>query len=208
MAHVAGWTYEPADDVYLNSEEGARICEHPVGRFLLPLLAAHEHKNVEVFCYGDVRNPDPTTARLRAHADVWRDTAGVGDGQLAGTIRDDRIDILVDLTMHMASNRLPLFARKPAPVQVTYLAYASTTGLDTIDYRLTDPFLDPPGSDDRDYSERSVRLPETYWCYQPGIVTPEVSPAPALHCGQTNETSQSRRPPDHFHCPRLRPDLF
>ncbi len=156
------------------------FCEHPVGRFLLPLLGAHDHENFEVFCYSDVRNPDPTTDQLRAHADVWRDTAGVSDGQLAGTIREDRIDLLVDLTMHMANNRLPLFARKPAPVQVTYLAYASTTGLDTIDYRLTDPFLDPPGADGRFYSERSVRLPETYWCYQPGIATPEVSPLPAL----------------------------
>lgn len=159
------------------------FCEHPVGRFLLPLLGAHDHENVEVFCYSDVRHPDPTTDQLRAHADVWRDTAGVSDGHLAGTIREDRIDLLVDLTMHMAHNRLPLFARKPAPVQVTYLAYASTTGLDTIDYRLTDPFLDPPGSDDRFYSERSVRLPETYWCYQPGIATPDVSPLPALPAG-------------------------
>ena len=83
------------------------------------------------------------------------------------TIRQDRIDILVDLTMHMANNRLLVFARKPAPVQVTYLAYCGTTGLGAMDYRLTDPYLDPEGQDERVYSEQSIRLPETYWCYQP-----------------------------------------
>ncbi len=94
----------------------------------------------------------------------------------------DGIDILVDLAMHAANNRLLLFARKPAPVQVTYLAYCSTTGLSTMDYRLTDPYLDPPGFDDRYYAERSVRLPETYWCYQP-VLTPPQTVLPALQTG-------------------------
>ena len=98
-------------------------------------------------------------------------------------IRQDRIDILVDLTMHMANNRLLVFARKPAPVQVTYLAYCGTTGLGTMDYRLTDPYLDPPGRDERFYSEQSVRLPETYWCYRPPIETPPVNALPALEAG-------------------------
>ena len=107
------------------------------------------------------------TDRCRAHADVWRDVLGLSDEQVAETIRQDRIDILVDLTMHMANNRLLVFARKPAPVQVTYLAYCGTTGLGTMDYRLTDPYLDPPGRDEQFYSEQSVHLPETYWCYRP-----------------------------------------
>lgn len=158
--------------------------EHPVGRFLLPLLAAHDRRSFEVFCYADVHDPDAVTERLRGHVAGWRSTVGLSDEQVAQTIREDRVDILVDLAMHMANNRLPLFARRPAPVQVTYLAYCSTTGMDTIDYRLTDPFLDPLGAEDGCYSERSMRLPETYWCYQPGVPTPEVSFLPALAAGR------------------------
>jgi len=83
----------------------------------------------------------------------WRDTARFSDEQAAELIRQDRIDILVDLTMHMANNRLLVFARKPAPVQVTYLAYCSSTGLETIDYRLSDPYMDPSGMDESIYSD-------------------------------------------------------
>src|SRR5262249_10979569 len=118
-----------------------------------------------------------------AHADGWRDAYGHSDEQLAQAIRGDRIDLLVDLTMHMANGRLLAFARKPAPVQVTYLAYAGTTGLSAMDYRLTDPYLDPPGREEGCYSERSVRLPETYWCYQPPDEAPPVGPLPALGAG-------------------------
>src|SRR5436309_15905474 len=113
---------------------------------------------------------------MRSLADVWRETSKLTDAQLAELILADKIDILVDLDMHMAGTRLLLFARKPAPVQVTYLAYCSTTGLDTIDYRLSDPHLDPPGTDEAVYSERTVRLPETYWCYQADAETLDVRP--------------------------------
>jgi predicted O-linked N-acetylglucosamine transferase (SPINDLY family) len=96
-------------------------------------------------------------------------------------IREDGIDVLVDLAAHSRGSRLLVFARKPAPVQVTYLAYCSTTGLDAIDYRLSDPYLDPPGAVDSYYSEESIRLPETYWCYQGDLsyAMPTVPPATA-----------------------------
>src|SRR5580704_14137142 len=81
--------------------------------------------------------------------------------------------------MHMANNRMLVFARKPAPVQATYLAYCSTTGLEAMDYRLTDPYLDPPGMDEGIYSEKSIRLPETYWCYEPPEGAPEIGALPA-----------------------------
>ena len=87
--------------------------------------------------------------------------------QVAAGIRQDGIDILVDLTMHMARNRLLVFARKPAPVQASWLAYPGTTGMPAIDYRLTDPYLDPPGLDDGCYAEESIRLPDSFWCYGP-----------------------------------------
>ncbi len=158
---------------------------HPVGRFLLPLLQHHDRRNVEVFCYSDTVIEHFFTDQLRAAADVWRDSSQLSDDKLIEQIRRDQIDILVDLTLHMAHGRTLVFARKPAPVQVTYLGYCSTTGLKAIDYRLTDRYLDPEGfveglgQVDEHYSEKSIRLPETYWCYQPGIATPEVNPLPA-----------------------------
>jgi protein O-GlcNAc transferase len=157
--------------------------EHPVGRFLLPLLRHHDHTPFEILCYADVEAPDAITEECRRLADQWRPIAGLADEKVAQLIRDDGIDILVDLAMHTGNNRLLVFARKPAPVQVTYLAYCGTTGLDTIDYRLTDPFFDPPGESDANYSEKSIRLPTTYWCYQPMLATPDVSPPPSLTTG-------------------------
>ena len=153
---------------------------HPVGRFVFPLLAHHDKSQCEVFAYANVRVLDPITQRIRSYVDNWRDIVGLSDAQVVDLIREDQIDILVDLTMHMADNRLLVFARKPAPVQVTYLAYCSTTGLETIDYRLSDPYLDPPTEDELPYSEQTIRLPETYWCYQPVIESPESIPLPAL----------------------------
>jgi predicted O-linked N-acetylglucosamine transferase (SPINDLY family) len=157
--------------------------KHPVGRFLLPLLAHHDKKQVEVFGYSQVALHDEITDRLRSYTDGWRTILGLSDAGVADVIRQDQIDILVDLAMHMANSRLLVFARKPAPVQVTYLAYCSTTGLDTIDYRLSDPYLDPPGGDESFYSEKTIRLPETYWCYESIIASSEVGPVPALERG-------------------------
>jgi predicted O-linked N-acetylglucosamine transferase (SPINDLY family) len=157
--------------------------EHPIGRFLLPLLANHDKSQFEVFAYAQVLVPDSTTQRLRSYVDHWRNITGTSDAQAADLIRKDQIDVLVDLTMHMALNRLLVFARKPAPVQITYLAYCSSTGLQTIDYRLSDPYMDPPGGDESIYSERTIRLPDTYWCYEPIIANSQVDPLPASQRG-------------------------
>ena len=126
--------------------------EHPVGRFFLPLIANHDRDGFEILCYSDARQADQLTEKLRSKASHWQDVHGLPDEQLASLIRQDQIDILVDLTMHTKNNRLLVFARKPAPVQVTYLAYPGTTGLEAMDYRLTDPFLDPPDQVERFYS--------------------------------------------------------
>ena len=156
--------------------------DHVVGRLLLPLLENHDRSAFEVFCYSDVTQPDSLTDRLQKCATHWQVTFGDSDAQLAQRIRDDRIDILVDLTMHMAGNRLLAFARRPAPVQVTYLAYCSTTGLETMDWRLTDSYLDPAGTD-ASYTERSHRLPRTYWCYQAPTEAPDIALLPAESAG-------------------------
>jgi predicted O-linked N-acetylglucosamine transferase (SPINDLY family) len=108
---------------------------------------------------------------------------GLLPDQAAQLVRDDQIDVLVDLTMHMNRHHLTLFARKPAPVQVCWLAYPGTTGLSAIDYRLTDPHLDPPGLFERFYAEESIRLPDTFWCYDPLTSEPAVNGLPALDNG-------------------------
>ena len=152
--------------------------DHPVARVMLPLLENHDRGRFEIFCYADVTIADATTARLKAASGIWRDTTRLTDEQLAGHIRADGIDILVDLAMH-TGRRLPVFARRPAPVQASYLAYCSTTGLKTIDFRLTDRYLDTSGTL-ADYSEQSIFLPRTYWCYTPPAQAPAVQPPPAL----------------------------
>jgi predicted O-linked N-acetylglucosamine transferase (SPINDLY family) len=109
---------------------------------------------------------------------------GLSDGRAADLIRQDRIDILVDLALHTANSRLLVFARKPAPVQVTFAGYPGSTGLTTIDYRLSDPYLDPPGMEESVYSEETIRLPDSFWCYDPldGREVP-VSALPAVSNG-------------------------
>src|SRR5208337_427952 len=114
---------------------------------------------------------------------TWRECSNLSDEELAAAIRADRIDILMDLSMHTSGNRLLAFARKPAPVQVCWLAHAGTTGLETMDYRLTDPYLDPPGQSDSFYSERSIRLPDSFWCYDPLTDLPLPNALPALERG-------------------------
>ena len=157
--------------------------EHAVSLFMEPVLENHDRHAVEVFCYCNNRVQDAVTARLRRSAAGWYDIAGWDDDAVAARIRSDAIDILVDLSGHLRDNRLLVFARKPAPVQIGYLGYLPTTGLATIDYRITDPLCDPPGMTESHYSERLLRLPGCMWCYKPMAAMPEVSPPPALEQG-------------------------
>jgi protein O-GlcNAc transferase len=140
---------------------------HAVSYFFEPILLSHDRSRFEIFCYSNVERPDDVTAKMQSHADHWRPIAGISDERAAQMIRDDRIDILVDLSGHTAHNRLQLFARKPAPVQVTYLGYPNTTGLGTMDYRLTDEESDPTGVTDSHYTEKLIRLPRGFLCYKP-----------------------------------------
>lgn len=156
---------------------------HPVGRFVVPLIEGHDRARFEVVCYSGARMADEITTRCRAAADRWVDTAGMTDAAMAEHIRADGIDILVDLSMHMAHHRLLVFAQKPAPVQVTYLAYNGTTGMDAIDYRISDMHLDPMGRDESVYAEQTVRLPGSYWCYEPMAEVPTVNGSPAERLG-------------------------
>jgi protein O-GlcNAc transferase len=151
--------------------------------FTIPLLSHHDHARFEIYCYADVSRPDEITRRIQGHADTWRSTVGKNDEQIAQLIRDDGIDILVDLTMHMAHGRPGVFARKPAPIQIAWLAYPGTTGLSAMDYRFSDPYLDPPGEHDGWYAEMTIRLPDTFWCYDPLSDVPAVQDLPASKNG-------------------------
>jgi protein O-GlcNAc transferase len=171
---------------------GADFRDHCQSLFTVPLFSHHNHECFEIFCYASVERPDTLTQRLAVYVDVWRDVREFDDDQLAQQIRADAIDILVDLTMHMADGRPLLFARKPAPVQIAWLAYPGTTGIEAIDYRLTDPRLDPietPNGplqlrlQNRHYSERSLYLPDSFWCYDPLTDEPSVNALPALTAG-------------------------
>src|SRR5262249_38280285 len=129
-----------------------------------------------------VEQPDAVTRRLQGYADEWHALANLSDEQAAQQIRSHGIDILVDLVGHTAKNRLLVFARRAAPVQVAHFGYPNTTGLPTMDYRLTDTHADPPGLTEAYYTEELVRLPEVAWCYQPPP-SPDVSRLPALEAG-------------------------
>jgi predicted O-linked N-acetylglucosamine transferase (SPINDLY family) len=146
--------------------------DHVVGRFVLPMLANHDAAKVEVFAYAQVPVLDEMSRRLQSHTHVWRSLVGLSDIEAANLIREDRIDILVDLAGHTANNRLLVFAQKPAPVQMTYLGYPDSTGLSAMDYRLTDAFADPPGETDKYHSEKLIRLASCAWCYEPIIRAP------------------------------------
>ena len=157
--------------------------DHPVGRFVLPLFERHDREHFEIFCYSGTIRSDWMTDRLRSLATAWRNTIGVPDARMAELIREDGVDVLVDLAMHTAGNRLPVFARQPAPVQVTWLAYPGSAGLSAIGYRITDARMDPPGSPIRgtDWAaEQPVRLPDCWCCYDPIGESPEINPLPAL----------------------------
>jgi predicted O-linked N-acetylglucosamine transferase (SPINDLY family) len=151
-----------------------------------PIIEHHDRSQFDVFCYSGVTQPDATTEFFRscvATGGGWRDTYALTDQQFAELVRRDRIDILIDLTLHMAHNRLLAFARKPAPVQATYLGYPHTTGLEAMDYKISDVHLDPEGLTERFHTERIIRLPETFFCCSPESDAPPVGALPARSSG-------------------------
>jgi protein O-GlcNAc transferase len=157
---------------------------HSVAFFLLPLLEAHDRGQLHVTGYSTNAGPsDYATARFQACTDAWRSVGGLSDEALAQRIREDRIDVLVDLSGHTAGNRLRVFARQPAPIQVSYLGYPGSTGLETIGYRITDVWADPPHANAGYYAEELMRLPDSAWCFAPLSGCPPVSELPALRRG-------------------------
>ena len=154
--------------------------KHPVATFMQPIIASHHPDRVKIYCYANVEKIDDMSKWFQSHSDEWRDIYGLTDSQAAELIRNDKIDILVELAGHTGGNRLPLMALRPAPVQASYLGYLGTTGLSAIDYKITDAITDPPGATEAFYSEKLARLPHGMWCYSPPPDAAEVAPAPVL----------------------------
>ena len=159
---------------------------HPVAWFALPLFERHDRSRFEVFCYSTAtRPPDELTTQVRGAADVWREVQALDDQALAHRIREDAIDILVDLTGHAGALRLGVFALQPAPVQASWLNYLGSTGLTRIQYRITDARADPPGVADRLHTESLVRLPHGLWCYRPAHAEAHAAEPPCVRNGYT-----------------------
>jgi len=156
---------------------------HPVGYFMVDVLAALDRSQVHPYLYANQGVHDDFTERFQASAHVWCEVKGMNDDALAERIRQDGIDILVDLSGHTAGERLLVFARKPAPVQVSWLGYLGSTGLKAMDYILADPWALPVGEEDQ-FTETPWRLPETYICFTPPQANVEEGPLPALADGR------------------------
>ena len=157
---------------------------HAVSRFIEPILSRHDKSRFEIYCYANLARPDQTTGRLMRMAEVWRDIYQVGDEEAERLIRADRLDILIDLAGHTSGNRLQLFARKPAPLQATWLGYPDTTGLPEMDFRITDALSDPPGTTERFHSEQLIRLGPSFCCYLPPECSPTVARLPWPDAGR------------------------
>ena len=156
---------------------------HSVAYFLEPILAHHDRTHFEIYTYVDPIARDATTERLWKLAGTVRDTSRLSDSAVAKLVCDDRIDILVDLAGHTEGNRLLAFAYKPAPIQMTYLGYPDTSGLNAIDYRITDLWADPPDATEHLHSEKLVRLRNGFLCFRPPEESPPVTPLPAADAG-------------------------
>ncbi len=155
---------------------------HPVGFFLMGVLAHHNPAQVKIYGYHNSHATDEVTAQLQRFMPQFRDISRLPDAEAEACIRNDRIDILVDLSGHTSDNRLPLFARKPAPVQLSWLGYYNTTGMQAMDYFITDPVHAPVGMEEW-FMETLIRLPKGYMCYTPPAHAPLPVPAPSLAQG-------------------------
>ncbi|CAJ1884715.1 unnamed protein product [Sphenostylis stenocarpa] len=159
---------------------------HSVSYFIEAPLVYHDYSNFKVIVYSAVVKADVKTIRFREKVTkkggIWKDIYGIDEKKVANMVREDEVDILVELTGHTANNKLGMMACRPAPIQVTWIGYPNTTGLPTIDYRITDSLADPPETKQK-HVEELVRLPECFLCYTPSPEAGPVCATPALSNG-------------------------
>ncbi len=163
--------------------------DHPVGYFIKPLLAHHDRQRIELHCYRIGGVFDDFAQELKNLADGWHSLIDCTDEEAATRIADHHLDILLDLAGHTRGNRLAIFARRPAPLQGAWLGYQSTTGMDEMDFRLTDAIADPPSEGGAGYSERLVHLPGPFFCFEPPAAAPPVARLPAERHGRVTLAS-------------------
>lgn len=190
---MQGALRRPGADTFPNSKDSGRtlrigyispdLGNHSVAHFVTSVFRNHDRSRFKIFCYSDRGKEDTSSERIKKGVDVWRQTFSMNDTALFSLIRSDAIDILVDMAGHTGGNRLPLFAMRPAPLQVTWLGYPNTTGLVNMDYRIVDAVTDPLGDADRYHSETLVRLPNGFLCFDFPTKAPEVSPPPLVKNG-------------------------
>ncbi len=156
---------------------------HSVAFFFEPIIENHDHEKFEIYGYHLIKGEDRFTARFKELMDKWIPCSNWSTPYLAQRIYEDKIDILIDLSGHTGNNRLPLFAHKPAPIQMTYLGYPDTTGLSTVDYRIVDQYVEPPEEDGLYTTEKPLRVPHSYFCYTPIEKCPITGDTPALKNG-------------------------
>jgi protein O-GlcNAc transferase len=188
--HISKLTPLPPIQINHNQKRQLRIGyvspnfqQHSVAYFIEPVLAARDRSALEIFCYSNTKASDETTGRFKALADHWRDIELLPDLEVAGMIRRDGVDILVDLAGHTAGNRLPVFGYRPAPIQMTWIGYPATTGMTAIDYRLTDAVADPADATEPLHTEKLIRIPGGCWAYAGSDDAPAPAPPPSIATG-------------------------
>ena len=162
----------------------ADLREHPVAYFTEAVFAHYDRERFEFVVYANQTESDAVSERIRSRVKLWRGIAGWSDEEVAQQVRRDEVEVLVDLSGHTSGNRLLVFARRAAPVQVTWVGYPNTTGLEAMDYRITDEVSDPRGRTEGWHSEELVRLEGPFSCYQAPAESPAVGPLPALGSGR------------------------
>jgi predicted O-linked N-acetylglucosamine transferase (SPINDLY family) len=156
----------------------ADLCHHPVAHFIEPLFREYDRETFEFIAYGDQRKSDEFSERFAKQVDLWRETCSLSDQSLGKQIYEDRVDILFELSGHTAYNRMGVLAMKPAPLLASYLGYPGSTGLPTIDFRITDTLVDPAGMTEKFHTEKLIRLGRSAWCYEPDECAPEIAALP------------------------------
>ena len=154
--------------------------QHSVSYFFLPLLENHNTKQFNIFCYSNNEFSDEITSKIKSYTKKWVDIFDKSDQEVFEIIKRDKIDILIDLSGHTQGNRLIVFAKKPAPIQISWLGYPNTTGLSSIDYRFTDKLTDPIEKTEKFYTEKLYRLPNSFLCFKGNEASQVVEEIPLI----------------------------
>jgi len=180
--HFSDYQCQPTPEKLRVGLVSGDLRNHPIGYFLESVLSSIDPSKIELIAYPTAPTVDDLSERIKPSFSMWKPIFGQTDEAAANMIYADGVHILLDLSGHTAGNRLLMFGHKPSPVQVSWLGYFATTGLNEMDYLIGDPYVTPP-KDDEQFTEEVWRLPETRWCFTPPDIDVEVSAPPAVNHG-------------------------